>query len=155
MVILCNEILISTLFQKRIETITENDLDILNKLTIKRVDNTLCTTYLGSTIICKRIPASKAETKTVNEKNLYKWFSTFIKNYLIEDWSAIYYDTKIRDFYTILAENKALITQGFSYKTIYGQSVSVTSIQKQIEIMENTDPVIVAAYEGIKSLKIQ
>jgi len=55
-----------------LETITENDLDILNKLTIKRVDNTLCTTYLGSTIICKRIPASKAETKTVNEKNLYK-----------------------------------------------------------------------------------
>jgi hypothetical protein len=38
---------------------------------------------------------------------------------------------------------------------IYGQSVSVTSIKKQIEIVENTAPVIIAAYEGIKSLKIQ
>lgn len=55
-----------------LETVTENDLSILTKLTIKRVGNTLCTNYLGSTIVCKRIPASKAETKTVNEKNLYK-----------------------------------------------------------------------------------
>lgn len=136
-----------------LETVTENDLDILNKLTIKRVGNTLCTSYLGSTIICKRIPASKAETKTVNEKNLYKGFSTLIKNYLIDDWSAIYYDTKVRSYFDMLATNKSLISNGISKVDIYGQSVSVTSIKKQIEIIENTAPVIIAAYEWIQALQ--
>jgi hypothetical protein len=138
-----------------LETVEENDLDVLNKLSIKRFENMMCATYLDTSIVCKRIPASKAETKTINEKNLYKGFSTLIKNYLINDWSAIYYDTKVRSYFDMLATNKSLISNGISKVDIYGQSVSVTSIKKQIEIVENTAPVIIAAYEGIKSLKIQ
>lgn len=136
-----------------LETVEEHNLDILNKLKIKRVGNTLCTMYLDSTIICKRIPASKAEKKTVNEKNLYKWFSTFIKNYLVQDWRAIYYDTKVKSYYDILAENKKLIAKGVFTVNIYGQSISVTSIKKQIEAMENTVSAVVAAYEWVKALE--
>ena len=70
-----------------------------------------------------------------------------IKNYLVEDWAAIYYDTKVRSYFDMLYANKKLITNGISNIDIYGQRVSVTSIKKQIEVIENTSPVIVAAYE--------
>lgn len=65
----------------------------------------------------------------------------------MQDWSAIYYDTKLKSYYALLAENKSLIAKGISKVDIYGQMVSVTSIKKQMEVMENTPLVIVAVYE--------
>jgi hypothetical protein len=35
---------------------------------------------------------------------------------------------------------------------IYGQEVEVTNIKQQLEIMETTPPLIVAIFEGIKTL---
>lgn len=54
------------------EEVKEDDFNILNALRIKRIGREMCVMYEKSPVICKRIPASKAETKTVRERALYK-----------------------------------------------------------------------------------
>lgn len=132
---------------------TTEDLNILNALQIKRVGNQMCIRYdADNTAICKRIPASKAEIKTVNEKNLYKGFVSLIKSYLLSDWNTLYYDTSLKGYYDLLAANKKLITAGISQVDIYGQSVATTNIKQQLEIYQTTMPAVIAIFEGINAL---
>lgn len=137
---------------EEMETTSGQSLDILNALKITRIERDMCVIYGDLPFLCKRFPASKSETKTVNEKNLYKGFASLIKSYLVADWRDLYYDTKLKMYFDMLSGNKSLISKWISNVDIYGQEVSVTNIKQQLEIMETTPPLIVAIFEGIKTL---
>ncbi len=112
----------------------------------------MCVFYKDASFLCKRFPASKAETKTVNERNLYKGFISLVKNVLITDRKPIYYNTELKSYFDLMSKSKQLIAKGISEVDIYGQRVSVTQIKKRIEIIQTTPPLIVAIYEGAEAL---
>ena len=133
------------------ETSQEN-LDILNLLQLKRINNQLCIWYKEQSFLCKRIPASKAEIKATQEQKLYKWFASLIKQYIINNWKGLYYDTPLKEYFDLVAQNKKLIGQWVSQVDIYGQEVSITDLKWQLEIMKSTLPGIIAMFEGIEGL---
>lgn len=92
-----------------LETASEEDLDILNTLSLKRIGNMLCIRYADQSILCKRIPASKAETKVIQEQRLYKGFASLVKQYLIENRQMMYQETPLKAYFELLAQDKQLI----------------------------------------------
>ncbi len=134
------------------ETLSQENLDIFTKLQLKKIDNTLCIRYDGQSYLCKKIPAGKAAIKTTQEQKLYKWFSSLIKSYLMQDRKPLYYDTDIKRYFDLLAKSKKLIGKWYARVDIYGQRVPVTDIKKQFAIMEKTPLIIIAVFEGTKSL---
>jgi hypothetical protein len=55
-----------------LEETPQEDLAILNKLQLKKIDNKLCIWYKDKSFLCKNIPAGKAALKTIQEQKLYK-----------------------------------------------------------------------------------
>jgi hypothetical protein len=96
---------------EEMESTSGQSLDILNALKIMRIERDMCVIYGDLPFLCKRFPASKAEIKTVNEKNLYKGFASLIKSYLVADWRDLYYDTKLKMYFDMLSGNKSLIAK--------------------------------------------
>lgn len=135
-----------------LEETSEENLGILNLLQLKRVGNTLCIDYQNQSFLCKRIPASKAETKTVNEKNLYKGFASLIKQYLMASRRDLYYDTPFKAYFDRLSQNNKLIGKWMSHIDIYGQRVLLSNIKAQLETLKNTLPSVVAVFEGERAL---
>ncbi len=133
------------------ETLQEN-LDILNTLSLKRITNQLCIRYMEQSFLCKRIPASKAELKTMQEQKLYKWFTSLIKQYIVNKRKSLYYDTSLKEYFDLVAQNKKLIAQWKTNVDIYGQSIPVVDLKQQIKVLETTLPWIVALYMGADSL---
>ncbi len=134
-------------------SLAPQDLSIMTSLQLKKINNTLCIRYEGQSYLCKKIPSSKAAFKVTQEQKLYKGFSSLIKGYLINDWQPLYYDTDIKQYFDLLAENKKLIAAGISQIDIYGQSVAVTNIKQQLQVRQNTPPAIIAIFEGMNVLK--
>lgn len=67
--------------------------------------------YGDSPFLCKRFPASKAETKVVQEQRLYKGFASLLKQYVINNWKTLYYETPLKEYFDLVANNKKLIGQ--------------------------------------------
>jgi FMN-dependent NADH-azoreductase len=134
------------------ETPQEN-LDILNILQLKRIGNQLCIWYKEQSFLCKRIPASKAEIKATQEQKLYKWFASLIKQYIITNWKNLYYDTQLKEYFDLVAQNKKLIAGGKSHVDIYGQSLLVTDLKGQLQVLQTTLPGIIALFIGEKGLR--
>ena len=133
-------------------SLAPQDLSIMTSLQLKKIGNTLCIRYDGQSYLCKKIPAGKAALKTTQEQKLYKWFSSLIKSYLINDRQPLYYDTDIKQYFDLLAESKRLIGKWYTQVDTYGQQVPVTDIKKQLEIIEHTPLVIITLFEGKKAL---
>lgn len=135
-----------------LEETPQQNLDILNGLQLKRIDNQLCIWYKEQSFLCKRIPASKAEIKTIQEQKLYKWFASLIKQYIISNWKSLYYNTPVKQYFDLVAQNKKLIGQWISQVDIYGQRVVITDMKQQLLIMKNTLPGVVAMFEWFDGL---
>lgn len=133
---------------------TQQNLDILNTLQLKRIDNNLCIRYQDASFLCKRIPASKAELKATQEQKLYKWFASIVKQYIINNRKSLYYDTSLKEYFDRVALDKKLIAQWISDIDIYGQSVPVTDVKKQLQIIQTTLPLIITLFEGVEALSI-
>ncbi|MCX6824807.1 MAG: hypothetical protein NTY80_01155 [candidate division SR1 bacterium] len=135
-----------------LEEIPMENLDILNQIQLKKLDNKLCVWYNGEAFSCKNIPAGKAALKTIQEQKLYKGLVSLIKQYIISNWRSLYYDTPIKDYFDRVVQDKKAISQGFTHVDIYGQSVLITDLKEQLQIIENTLPGIVAIFGGKESL---
>lgn len=94
-----------------LQEISQANIDILNTLQLKKIDNQLCIWYKQASVLCKRIPASKAEIKVIQEQKLYKGFSSLIKQYIINNRQNLYYNTPIKLYFDLVAQNKKLIGQ--------------------------------------------
>lgn len=136
-----------------LELLPQQDLNILNTIQLKKIGSNLCVRYDGQSFLCKRIPAGKAAFKTTQEQKLYRWFASLIKSYLINDRKPLYYDTDIKSYFDLLAENKKSISKWRMQVDIYGQKVPVTDLKKQIKIIETTLPTIIAIFEGADALR--
>lgn len=130
----------------------QEDLDILNTLQLKRITNQLCIRYKDQSFLCKRIPASKAEIKITQEQKLYKWFASIMKQYIINNRKSLYYDTSLKDYFDRVAVDKKLIAQWIAHIDIYGQSVPVTDVKKQLQVIQTTLPIIISLFEGAEAL---
>lgn len=128
-------------------------MDILNALQLKRIGNTLCIWYKDQSFLCKRIPASKAEIKATQEQKLYKGFASLIKQYIITNWKELYYDTPLKQYFDLVAQNKKLIASGVSHVDIYGQRILITDLKGQLSVLETTLPAIIALFMGEKVLR--
>jgi len=126
----------------------QEDLSIINMLQLKRIVNQLCIRYKWQSFICKRIPASKAEIKNTQEQKLYKWFASLIKQYIINNWKSLYYDTSIKEYFDLVTQDKKLIAQWASKVDIYGQSILITDLKNQILVHQTTLPWIIAIFVG-------
>lgn len=138
-----------------LEETSKEYIDILNALKLTKTGNTLCIQYQDELFLCKRIPASKAEIKTIQEQRMYRGFSSLIKSYLMDDRKPVYYDTDIKRYYDLLSNSKKLIAKGYTQVDIYGQKIPVTNIKQQFETIERTPVIIVTLFEGAKVLKKQ
>jgi len=130
-----------------LEETSQENLNILNLLQLKKIDNKLCVRYKEQSFLCKRIPASKAEIKTTQEQKLYKWFASLMKQYIVNNRKGLYYDTPLKQYFDQLTRSKKIIAQGISKVDIYGQSVLVTDLKQQIKILQTTLPWIAALFE--------
>ncbi len=135
-----------------LEEIPQENIDILNKLQLKKIGNKLCIRYNEQSFACKRIPAGKAALKTIQEQKLYKWLASLVKQYLITNRRTLYEDTSLKEYFTLLTQNKKLISKGIVTVDIYGQSVSVTDLKQQIEILHDTPPILIALFVGAEAL---
>jgi len=131
---------------------TQENLDILNTLSLKKIGNQLCVWYKEQSFLCKRIPASKAEIKTTQEQKLYKGFASLVKQYIINNWKGLYYNTPIKQYFDRVAVDKKLIAQWLTKVDIYGQTVLITDVKQQLKIIQTTLPWIVALFEWMNWL---
>lgn len=130
----------------------QENLDILNTLQLKKIGNQLCIRYKDESFLCKRIPASKAEIKTTQEQKLYKWLASLVKQYIINNRKSLYYDTSLKQYFDRVALDKKFIAQWIAQVDIYGQSVPVTDVKQQLQIIQTTLPSIIALFEGAEAL---
>jgi hypothetical protein len=136
-----------------LEETPQENLDILNGLQLKKIGNQLCIWYKEQSFLCKRIPASKPELKATQEQKMYKWFASLIKQYIVNNWKNLYYDTPIKEYFDLIAKNKKLIAQWISQVDIYGQSIPITDLKQQLKIFESTLPTIVAIFDWMELLR--
>ena len=133
-------------------SVAEENIDILNTLSLKRIANQLCVRYKEQSFLCKRIPASQAEIKVVQEQRLYRWFTSIIKQYIIDNRQLLYYDTSIKKYFDMLTQNKKLIGLGYDQVDMYGQTLPITDLKQQIMVMESTLPAVVAVFVGAEAM---
>lgn len=69
-----------------------------------------------------------------------------MKQYIINNRKGLYYDTPLKQYFDQLTRSKKFIAQGKSKVDIYGQSVLVTDLKQQIQILQNTLPGIIALF---------
>jgi len=134
------------------EQTSQENLDILNMIQIKKIDNQMCLRYNDESFLCKNIPAGKAALKTTQEQKLYKWFASLVKQYIVNNRKSLYYDTPIKEYFDRVTTDKKLIAQWIIKVDIYGQSVLVTDVKQQLQILQTTLPWIVAVFQGVDSL---
>ncbi len=132
--------------------IPQENIDILNQLQLKKINNQLCIRYNNQSFTCKNIPAWKAALQTTQEQKLYKWFASMIKQYIITNRRTLYEDTSLKEYFALLAQNKKIIDKGITRVDIYGQSVPITDLKQQIAILHGTPPTIIALFVGEESL---
>ena len=133
--------------------ISQGNIDILNTVQLKTIANQLCIRYKAESFLCKRIPASKAEIKATQEQKLYKWFTSLIKQYLMDNWQNLYYETPLKEYFDLVAQNKKLIGQWIGQVDIYGQSIPITDVKQQIYVLQTTLPWVIGVFAGENTLK--
>jgi hypothetical protein len=75
-----------------------------------------------------------------------------VKQYIINNRKSLYYDTSLKEYFDRVALDKKLIAQGIAQVDIYGQSVSVTDVKKQLQVIQTTLPIIITLFEGAEAL---
>ena len=63
-----------------------------------------------------------------------------MKQYIINNRKSLYYDTPLKQYFDRVALDKKLIAQGIAQVDIYGQSVLVTDLKQQLQIIQTTLP---------------
>ncbi|HCY20442.1 TPA: hypothetical protein DIC40_00970 [Patescibacteria group bacterium] len=89
-------------------------------------------------LTCRQLPAAKTSIKLKNENKLYKTYVGLIQNYLIKNWSTLYFNTPITDYFTVLKNAKAQVKDFSSTINISGQRFDVYDISGQIELTTAT-----------------
>jgi len=85
-------------------------------------------------ITCRQLPASKTSIKLKNENKLYKTYFSLFQNYLMKDWSTLYYNTNIKTYFDIFKQSKSEVSKFGRIVSISGQQFNVYDLSGQIEL---------------------
>ena len=91
-----------------VSEISEEELAIVKSITLVKQWDSLCVSYNKTLFGCKSIPNSTTEKdkKMLSMQNSY---ITELQNYIKSNYSMIYYDSKIKDYFDLYSESKKAI----------------------------------------------
>jgi hypothetical protein len=110
-----------------VHEIPAEELAIVKKITLVKNGDKLCISYNKTQFSCKSIPNSTTE-KNKKQLSMQNTFITQLENYIKSNYSSIYYDSEIRDYFELYSDAKKAIKSwsgDFNWKD---SKVSITNI---------------------------
>jgi len=89
-------------------------------------------------LTCRSLPASKTSIKLKNENKLYKTYFNLFQNYLIKDWSTLYYNTDIKTYFDTFKQAKSEVLKFGQVVSFSGQQFNVYDLSGQIDLTTAT-----------------
>jgi len=94
-----------------LSTINVIDFSILNKAKLQNIWDQVCLTFGSQKFYCKKMPYSKLSVQKTNQNKLYKDFFDGFENYLKDQRKIMYYDTDIKNYFSLLNEIEKAISE--------------------------------------------
>jgi len=110
-----------------ISEISEEELAIVKGITLVKQWDSLCVSYNKNIFTCKSIPNSTTE-KNKKQLSMQNSYITELQNYIKSNYSMIYYDSKIKDFFDLYSEAKKSIQSWSGDFTRNDSDISITNI---------------------------
>jgi len=117
-----------------LQTIQKSDFNILQKVWFTVMGSKICVSYYDQLIVCHSLPYSKTSIRLKNENKLYKIYFGLFQNYLIKNWSTLYYNTDIKIYFDTFKKAKAEVSKFGHVVSISGQQFNTYDISWQIEL---------------------
>jgi len=87
------------------------------------------------------LPASKTSTKLKNQNKLYKTYANLLEDYLRKNRSTLFYQTPLKEYFSVFSDAKKAINESQSTISISGQQIDVQDISTQIRLKTTTGSV--------------
>gem|GEM_PF-6085833 len=121
--------------------IVQTDFSLLSKATFVLTGNQICIAYEKQALRCRALPASKTSTKLKNQNKLYKTYANLLEDYLRKNRSTLFYQTPLKDYFSVFSDAKKAINESQSTISISGQQIDVQDISTQIRLKTITESV--------------
>lgn len=123
-----------------LESLNTLDLSVLNKTKMQNIWNKVCMTYWDQKFSCKNMPYSKLSTKRLNQNKLYKEFFDSFENYLKSEWKIMYYDSEIKNYFSLLNDIEGAIADWNSTFDLNGQTFQTSEFQAMYDSLYKKEP---------------
>ena len=110
-----------------VNEISAEELAIVKKITLVKNGDKLCISYNKTQFSCKSIPNSTTE-KNKKQLSMQNTFITELEKYIKSNYSTIYYNSEIRDYFNLHSEVKKAIKSWSGDFTRNDSNISVTNI---------------------------
>ena len=91
-----------------VHEISAEELAIIKKITLVRNGDKLCISYNKTQFSCKSIPNSTTE-KNKKQLSMQNTFISELEKYIKSNYSTIYYNSEIKDYFSLYSEAKKAI----------------------------------------------
>ena len=110
-----------------VHEIPAEELSIVKKITLVKQWDKLCVSYNKTLFTCKSIPNSTTE-KNKKQLSMQNTFISELENYIKSNYSSIYYNSEIKDYFELYSDAKNAI-KAWTGDFIWNDSnISVTNI---------------------------
>ena len=123
-----------------LESLNTMDLSVLNQTKMQNIWNKVCMTYWDQKFYCKTMPYSKLSTKKINQNKLYKEFFDSFENYLKSEWKIMYYDSEIKNYFSLLDDIEDVISEWKSTYELDWQIFQTSEFQAMYDALYHKDP---------------
>jgi len=121
--------------------IGQTDFSLLSKASFVLTGNQICIAYEKQALRCRSLPASKTSTKLKNQNKLYKTYANLLEDYLRKNRSTLFYQTPLKEYFSVFSDAKKAINESQSTISISGQQIDVQDISTQIRLKTTTGSV--------------
>ncbi|MDD2536905.1 MAG: thermonuclease family protein [Candidatus Absconditabacteria bacterium] len=112
---------------QQVKDIPDEELAVVKKITLVKKDDQLCISYNKVLFGCKKIPNST----TLTNQKLLSFQNNYIaqlQNYLKKDYSLLYYNSEVRDYFDFYSQGKKDIKAGEYSMIRKGKEVPLTNV---------------------------
>ena len=110
-----------------VHEIPAEELAIVKKISLVKNWDKLCISYNKTQFSCKSIPNSTTE-KNKKQLSMQNTFITELEKYIKSNYSTIYYNSEIRDYFNLYSEAKKAIKSWSGDFTRNDSNISITNI---------------------------
>ncbi len=110
-----------------VHEIPAEELAIVKKITLVKLWDKLCVSYNKTLFSCKSIPNSTTE-KNSKQLSMQNTFIAQLQSYLKSNYSMMYYDSDLKDYFDLYSEAKKAIKAGSGNFVRWEKQISVTNI---------------------------